>query len=579
MRLSGAGLRDSVTQDTQSAALFLAESAIERAQALQAQAFANGSFAASCQALATTGAGPYSLGRGTFTYTASTHQATTCPNTSANELTGECCTFTARADLNGTRREVQAQLEVTDPNGVAGRDSTTKYLSLKTTDANTAIVTNLAYRAKDSGGSNADVDGCSNLGTGTFTNCNELWDLASPGTYSVNGMSAFAQIPVAPTRYKIQVNFTANNQPALRHYVLTGGLFPPIASGVQRVATFKRPATAALTERTVGSSSASINLPNNWCLNPGLVESGFNSFNPDWSAAQVDSADTLVIGFSSMTSVLLNAPPPADANFMSELTLGSSSLPQASFSRLLRKRGLPNNTIVSSNDYYLYSQMWTLYNAAYKMDSSVTASSSGAVVTLSGPSSRPISVGTVLSVPDVTNVYFRPRKVSGAVVVSENQLRVPAGTLAADMPVLGDAVFGPHVRSGTFITGAAQAQADGSTLFEITTGQKPSTSGQNIYVRAAVRSVNSASSPTSFTLSRAPDTPLVAQKLCGGLCALFQTGVAGQNTPDADINLVGVTAGDEWSLGLTCLSGVKVTGIDMISGPPLRRVAWNELVR
>lgn len=590
LRLSGAGLRDSVTQGAQSAALFLAESGIERAHALQSQAFAAGSFGASCQALATTGAGPYSLGRGSFSYTASSYQSSTCANTSATELSGECCTFTVTADQDGTRRVVQAQIETTDPNGVAGRDSTSKYLSLKTTEANTAIVTNLAYRAKDDGGSNADVNGCANLSSIVFTNCDELWDLASPGTYSVNGMSTFAQIPVAPTRYKIQVSFNANNSPAPRHYVLTGGFFPPAVSGVQKVATFKKNATAALTERTVGNSSVTINVPNNWCLNTVSVEPGFNSFNPDWTVTNIEGADTLVIGFSSMTDVLLNATPPGNADFMSELTLGNSATPQASFSRLLVKRGLANNAIVSSSDYYLYSQMWTLHNPSFSLDSGRTASSSGSDVTLTGATSKALTLGTVLSVPDATNVFFRPRKITGAIVISENQLLVPLTTPAADMPVVGDAVFGPQVRSGTFIMGAGQAQANG-TLFAVTTGQKPNPTGQTLYVRAAVVSVgtpntpNSSTNPSSFTnftsfrMSRPPDTPLVAQRLCGGLCALFQTGVAGQTLPDADINLIGVQAGDEWSLGLTCLSGVKAQGIEMISGPPLRRVAWNEVVR
>lgn len=560
LRLSGAGLRDSVTHEAQSAALFLVESGIERAHALQLQAFEQGNFAGSCTALATTGAGPHSLGRGSFTYTAASHQAITCPGSSADGLVGDCCTFSVAADLGGTRRVVQAQIETTDPNGVAGRASTTNYLNLRVLEANTAVMTNVAYRARDSGGSNAVVEQCANLGNDGLADCKEQWNLDSGGTYSVNGMGVFASFPTAPARFKLQTTFTTNTEPAVRQYVLTGGLFPPSNSmvAVKRESTYPveskgKDATGKASERTIGSGSKTVDVPNDWCMT---------------SPTAASKADTLVVGFSSMPGTASGGGVPI---FMDEVTLGDASSPQAGFSRLMQMRGLRDTSIRNGYDYYLYSQMWTLHNPAYTMDDTVTATSDGvtATVTLSALPSTTVSRGTVLSVPNAAAV-FPP--IPSSARIETNAIRVPAG---ANMPAVGDAVHGPHVLSGTYITGAGVVQADGSTRFPVRpTVQKSNLALKRVFFRAAVLAD---SSSTTITLSRPPSTAFVDATLCGGLCALLQHRSSG--TPNADINLIGVTAGDEWSWGMTCLSGVRAEGIEIISGPPLRRVAWNEVVR
>lgn len=551
LRLSDAGLQDAVTSDEQMAALFLAESGVERAHALQAKAFALGTYAASCAALS--GTGPFDLGRGRFSYTSATYSPTSCAAGGGGATVGECCSLTVAAEAGASRRVVQAQLETADPNGVAGRSSTTTFLSLKTTSPNSAVLTNLAYRAKDTtGGSNATVEECANLGGNSLTGCTPRWNLESNGTYSVNGMGVSALIPAANSSYSIQTRFKTSSGPAVRQYVLTGALLSPRNPSVPVTlgSSYSQGSTGAQVNRTVGTSSKTITIPSSWCLT---------------SATKASEADAIVYGYSSMAGVFAGAQPGA----LSEVTLGNASTTQASFSRLLMMRGLRDSTLKGGYDYYLYSQLWTLHNPAYTMDTSITALSSGTLVTLSAVPSVTIRKGTVVAVPGIPDA-FQPRR-SQRVRVTETALLVPAGE---PLPAVGDAVFGPHVVSGTLVSGAGVSQPDGSIRVPVTPAQKASTEQKDVYFRAAVLAD---SSTQQFSLSSPPSTALAGAKLCGGMCALFQPLAAPNN--DLFLKLVDATTGDDWSTGLACFSGVSPQGIEVISGPPLRRVSWNESVQ
>jgi hypothetical protein len=552
LRLSSDGLQDAVTNDQHLAAIFLAESGVERAHAMQTQAFYQGNFGATCQALK--GTGPFQLGRGSFGYTDSTYLGMACPGGASAGLAGECCTFSVEAVVDGTRREVQARVETADPNGVAGQASTTTYLNLKTVVANTAIVTNLAYRAKDreTSTSNAVVEQCANMGGNSLsTGCSTKWDLNSGGNYSVNGMGVFASIPSANASYTIQTRFKTSNSPAVRQYVMTGALFPPVnpVSGVTFGSTHFQGPTGPGSSRTASSSSSTsfaINVPTDWCMG---------------SVSNASEADTMVYGFSTLSGVATDGAPAT----LTDLTLGNSASPHARFSRLLHMRGLKDNSLKSATDYYLFSQMWTLYNPAYK-DLDRTATSSGTSITLSAAPTQTVQKGTVLV------AYNAPSKlapVASRAKVTANALLVPT---TSSMPALGDAVFGPHVVSGTYISGAAEPAVNGFVRFAVTPAQKPDDVERPIVLRAAVMAN---SSTASLVLSRPPASPLSGDKLCGGLCALLH-GSAGA---DGNLNLSGITSGDNWSTGLMCLSGVNPGAIEVISGPPLRRVAWNEVVR
>ena len=149
----------------------------------------------------------------------------------------------------------------------------------------------------------------------------------------------------------------------------------------------------------------------------------------------------------------------------------------------------------------------------------------------------------------------------------------------------GDALFGAGVRVNTLIT-ARVSGTGGTGTYTVSSSQTVGTAAipVTIIARAAVIGTPSAPSnplASSFYVSRLPDTPLSGAQLCGGLCPLLLgDGTTGTGKHDAgQIDLTGINNYDDWSAGLTCLSGVDPASIENLGVVLTRRSGWSEPVQ
>lgn len=185
-------------------------------------------------------------------------------------------------------------------------------------------------------------------------------------------------------------------------------------------------------------------------------------------------------------------------------------------------------------------------------------------ITLSGATSEPL-VGTALAVVAGTG-QFLPDSVTGS--ISGTTLTVSASS-GSNLSA-GDALFGAGILANTRITARASGTG-GNGTYAITPSQ--SVASGTIIARAAVVAVTSAN---SFSVSRLPNSRLVAARLCGGLCPfLLGDGVhaVGQ------VDLTGILDYDDWSGGFACLRGVDPASIETLGTILSKRSGWSEVVQ
>jgi hypothetical protein len=356
MLTSGSSVHDAATHEEQVAALFVAESGVERAQAdIKALAQSGSITSAACSAF--TSISPRTVGRGSFSYTAGSVYPAACSSGCSG------CTIKVVGTIGSTSRTVFTTVNSSPTDGIEGFGSSFT-LDLTTTENNAGVVTNLAYRAKDAGGSNAQVGSCTNTG-GSCLISTEGWNLQRVGTTNVSGMGVYASVPTAGT-YTITDTLVDNSSnPAPRNYVQTGVLFYPTTGntvafkGAYGADTGSNKTTS--TSGTTGSTSTS------------------------WCAA---GADTLVFGFSSW---------PSSSTQLSGTTFGIQPM-----RRILNMTGTQGDN--------LYSQIWYAYNANYvsTSDASSGGQATGSIglttfvgattnattnLTVSSPSGSSIQVG------------------------------------------------------------------------------------------------------------------------------------------------------------------------------------------
>lgn len=333
LQLGGSAVQDSRTSDEQAAALFLAESGLERAQGVIAanmDDFDNA--AAYCTGLADST--DYALGRGTVRVLSA--QASPQPCT-AGVPTGSCCTLLVAGQVQAQQRLLQGRITTEFKQGVEGYGSTTSpALVMETQQDGAAAFTNLAYRAKDPVDqlANAHVGGCSNTGgicrIGDDYADPDGWDLPRTGTNNVSSSAVYAAVPVKGD-YTIDVRFANNaRRPASRNYVQTGILlYPPPGSSVSFLGHF----ASANDSSSTSSASGTVGT---WTCGRA------SSTTSQW--ARAGGSDTLVYGFASWPSQTVTR-------------LAGVKLGPQSFSRVVN--------LVGTRGDNLYSQIWYAYNPAY----------------------------------------------------------------------------------------------------------------------------------------------------------------------------------------------------------------------
>jgi len=625
MRISGSSVSDSAMNEEQTAALSLAESGLEKAQATLTAAAKNGSNLNN----ACTGLAGANLGRGSFQY--STHVY--------NSATGDC-TVTVNGSIGSSTRTLRAVLNAQVSQGTEGNGSSIPLEMVTTSKA--GIITNLAYPSDPANsGATASVGSCTNPG-----NCSNVLNVTSTGSKNMNNTEVFAGVSAADT-YKINETLVdAGNNPAARDYVEVGVAFYPTGgNSVGFVGSYGANSGSSKTANTLsGSNSGSV--PSNWNCAPN---------SGSGSASVAAGADTLVYGFSSISS--------STSKHLNGVTFGSKSL--TNIRDMSRKQG--DN---------LYSQIWYANNPAYL---SGTGSISGAVVTgyagkgsISGkPSGSNLCVasysvysgesfgsgdsvsGSNLSSGTALNGSMQT---SGSVLCNCNggswQMAMmgdmdmgggytcknggstykascplnksQSGSSSATMMVAaailtvtsvskgilepGDTIYvggNPKGKIVKQLTKTVTAygkegtyQLDQDQLFSPTTitsdGMYISTSGSSAPIAGTLVDVSSGPStgafppgttvlanpaPTSsmYKVSARPTTRLSGSgaQICGGVCALLNN-----NGMPTTFTLSNITSTDDWSSGFTCLKNVDTSKINL-QGEVIssQRSKWSEVVQ
>ncbi len=197
-------------------------------------------------------------------------------------------------------------------------------------------------------------------------------------------------------------------------------------------------------------------------------------------------------------------------------------------------------------------------------------------ITLSSGTTAPLP-GTALAVYPVTGTAgaFLPDSVTGS--INGTTLNVTAVSGVPNLSV-GDALFGANILPNTTITERAPGTTGGTGTYTITPSQTAAASVSGpIMARAAVVTV---ASPTSFTMSRLPDTALNNAKLCGGVCPFL---LSDGTNPVGRFNFIRVGNAvdnienyDDWSSGFACLRGVDPTSIKNLGQVTSSRPSWSE---
>ena len=372
--MSGAAGSDNLQQLNSTAALFLAESGIESAQAsLRSAALAGTINNSSCTGLSALPA--VNLGRGTFLYSAEISTPTLCGG--ANPACTSCA-LTVRGDVGTSSRSILTQMSANRSDGVEGYGHQFT-LSLETSVDNMFAFTHLAYNPQTNWGGDAVAGFCQNNGPGSLTTCTESWKIA--GTYYNNTASqgVFAAVASAGM-YSITEELKTFDLPPVytdRNYVQTGVTFRPLTgvSSVTHVGSFASSpnniCVASATPRTqpityyVGEGTntycsryeyQTAQLSANWTCNAN------SGTTVDWTNAA--NADTLIVGFGGK--------PYYDGGTRRTNQLSALSLNGQAMYRQLTMSGTQGDN--------MYSQIWFAYNPGYY---ATTASASNLAVVAS----------------------------------------------------------------------------------------------------------------------------------------------------------------------------------------------------
>lgn len=223
LRVSTGGVADSQRMGESTAALYLAESGLDRVHGAIANALQGAFTNATCTGMPTTVGSPVSLGRGTYSVTAVSTPASCDNNTSTQCGT---CTVTATGTVGTARRTVTQEIALTSQNGV--------FCNAATTDCTngTAASPNLTWQLRLRNGSGVSgvavfVLGFEQQGNNTATcaagsNCRLQMQVDAPsnGNGAV-GMQSNSVIVPAGTTYPIY-QFMRN---ADRSLAQVGGFF------------------------------------------------------------------------------------------------------------------------------------------------------------------------------------------------------------------------------------------------------------------------------------------------------------------------------------------------------------------
>lgn len=391
------------TQRDSVAAFFLAESGIERAQAVISSAATAGTLSNTTCSTTGIGSGPFLVGGGEFQYTFFESSPTGgCGG--ANQPACSACTVEVRGRFDTSARVIRTTISTTPSEGLAGCGSEFTIPMPVSAPRNGVVFSHVAYRAKpsDSGCSvgsfnnNARVGSCvNNGGSCDVTGTGDFWDLQGTGDNSISSFGVSASAPATgdytiTTRLEKGGGTRGGNPSVVRDYAQAAVLFYPPVSSPQSSVEFMGSYGTGFTMAGNNNSPPPGKLPNDWTCQPQSATTSNKMF-------RAAASDALVFGFSGWNAN-------AGETSLSAVTLGIQPM-----RRLTSINGTQAEPV--------YSQIWMSYNPGYYPSSvspqldntqTVTGATNGADFTgATGAVVTGSITGTTLDVTGVTGGLLR----------------------------------------------------------------------------------------------------------------------------------------------------------------------------
>jgi hypothetical protein len=640
MGIVGTRSMDTSQQLDSTAALMLAESGLQRAEAMVGRVGNSGTMAeGDCTGIAT--GGPFALGRGSFSYSAPVAEPPGCTAGLCNT-----CSVGVTGTVGSAARTLSQKYILGVSNGVAGRGTTVTMVLRNIHDVPATSLFNMAWKRQDAGG-NADATFCAN----GASDCGLQWNLeSSNGNTSVGGMGVTVDIP-ANTISKVVVQTLSQS----RDYVEVGGLFPSRTPAyptiVGRFWDDKHPTN--LTGVNAGSTGGVVNgvAPTTGACttSPSTYPTGgTGSFQLDTCTQWCTASDTLVYGISGRSAT--------SSDQLNTVTFGTNGPSPVAMTKLVHFPNLDGSTPNASGK--AFSEIWYAYNQEYTSAAANTGAgltsypsavkaTAGALMTLDASISNgditvtgsitgnPVCPGDMLVKPGDTTGSTISLTPSGGTCYSSSA----TGTFTisswtggnvnknSTMPQVWGRTLAVTGQTGdNFAAGTATVRTNPTSSITISSGPSggnytlsaPAYIGSTTYVtqgansttirvptgstlpgtavalpKVSVYAVNSSPAGTgtfasgttvlsvgadSFTVSAVPSNGLYGASVCGGICAFFKSpsDPAANNVTQFTVVKSGGTT--QFASGFVCLRGVDQPKIAPVTSTTLTTSRWQEVV-
>jgi hypothetical protein len=287
---------DTARSSDSNAAFLLAESGLERAQMVISNSV-TGAVTTDSTCTGLLADGPFSIGRGTLSYSQATSSPASCGTTTA--CTG--CLLTAKGVVGSTERDLSLEVEYGTQDGVTGRGTVVKMVLKNTFSTDAIALFNLAWRRQGSGGNASST-------LTTCASCTLMWNLnSSSGMHSAGGMGT--AVPITANTFSQIVTQTLDYS---RDFTEVGGLFPGLSSAPTKQAAY-------WSDGSEGAGATYTTFSNNGSTS-GVVRAGVASSslaacsspsNPPGNNGDYQSCtswcyggDTLIMGVSARSSTV-----------------------------------------------------------------------------------------------------------------------------------------------------------------------------------------------------------------------------------------------------------------------------------
>lgn len=551
LSINGTGSLDNKQQLDSSAALYLAESGLEKAQGTLKLAPVTSNVDSVCTGITEA----YALGRGRVDIIGA---PTSCSNT-ANQCTR--CSITSTGSVGLVKRTINRSISNNIVNGTAGAGPNATMV-LKNTSAFTAVALfNLATRLK--GGDTETLCNTVTTTNGGTANCALRWNLQSKnggGTTSVGGLGVSVVIPANDSATITQ---TLNSD---RNYAEVGIVFPGNSAPSVVGSFWDDTGGGGLnTTKTIGTFGGSSFITDGATNNGSACATNDlscpASTTPKSPSVQASKswcygADTLAFGFSGRSWD--NYPASLD-NQLSNVTFGTSGSGSNALNiPLARLASFPNSQVISAPGD-VFSEIWYVYNQDYLSTSSDGSSGGSATGTIGASVTG--AIGSAHLTGSIGSTFVGTGSISGTVLKITS---VTSGSLA-----VGNVISGTGVPAGTTITPSGPCTSLPCT-YNLSTSSTLSSRAITVFMLTVT---NITSGSASLAAGNVISGTGVA---AGTTITSFGAGIGGGtgNTGNYNINIpnipqtvpsTSIRAGSGTLLNVTAVAGVLNVG-DPISG-------------